>query len=168
MSEEWVNIGYGRVSSEKQVTEGHGLDGQEKSCNDYSVQRFGGPLDKFFQDEGISGGVYEREGLQAMFDFIALHKSKGKRVRVVVDDGKRLARDVMVYFQIKKVLQSYDAILESPSQTFEDSPEGRFVETMLAAAAELERNQNKRQVRRRMKARLELGYWSFDNPPSYT
>ena len=36
---------------------------------------------------------------------------------------------------------------------------------MMAASAELERNQNARQVKQKMKARLERGYWCFDYPP---
>jgi hypothetical protein len=38
----------------------------------------------------------------------------------------------------------------------------------MAATAELERNQNKRQVKNRMQARLEAGYWPFYPPPGYT
>jgi len=37
----------------------------------------------------------------------------------------------------------------------------------MAATAEYERNQNKRQVRNRMQARLEAGYWTFYPPPGY-
>src|SRR5439155_23237023 len=58
--------------------------------------------------------------------------------------------------------------LESPSHKFGDSPEEIFSESIMAATAELERNQNKKQVHNRMKARLEAGYWPFYPPPGYT
>ena len=46
---------------------------------------------------------------------------------------------------------------------FEDTPEGAFIETILAAQGQLEREQNSRQVKQKMRARFENGYWLF--PP---
>lgn len=45
---------------------------------------------------------------------------------------------------------------------FEDTPEGEFIETIMAAQGQLERKQNARQVSQKMKARLERGYWCFN------
>ena len=50
---------------------------------------------------------------------------------------------------------------------FEDSPEGRFIETIIAAQEQLEREQNKRQVVQKMKARVEKGYHVFHAPTGY-
>ena len=73
---------------------------------------------------------------------------------VVTDDIKRLARDLIGHFTLRKSIQSRGARLESPSHKFGNEPEEIFVESIMAATAELERNQNKRQVRNRMQARL--------------
>src|SRR5439155_20173068 len=88
--------------------------------------------------------------------------------RVVLNDNiKRPARDVLGHFTLRKAIQSRGAKLESPSHKFGNEPEEIFVESIMAATAELERNQNKRQVRNRMQARLEAGYWPFYPPPGY-
>jgi DNA invertase Pin-like site-specific DNA recombinase len=88
-------------------------------------------------------------------------------VVVLVDDIKRFARDVSVHFDLKLEIARRGGRLESPGFKFEDSPEGKFIETIIAAQAELERNQNKRQVVNRMKARVEQGFWVFRCPPGY-
>lgn len=50
---------------------------------------------------------------------------------------------------------------------FEDSPEGEFIETIIAAQGQLERQQNSRQVLQKMKARILNGYYCFPAPPGY-
>jgi len=57
--------------------------------------------------------------------------------------------------------------MECPNFTFEETPEGQFIETIIAAQGELERKQNQRQVIQKMKARLEKGYYCFSAPVGY-
>ncbi len=156
---------YCRVSSDRQVREGHGLDGQEQRCRSYAAER-GYEVAEVFRDEGVSGGTVDREGIQKLLDYLDVHGRRESYV-VLIDDIKRLARDVVGHFQLRKAILSRQANLESPSHKFGDSPEEVFGECILAATAELERNQNKRQVYNRMKARLEAGYWPFYQPPGY-
>src|SRR5262249_18254419 len=59
------------------------------------------------------------------------------------------------------------AEISSPNYKFDDSPEGKFVETMFAAQGQLEREQNRRQVMQKMKARLERGYYAMAQPVGY-
>ena len=157
---------YCRVSSDRQVKEGHGLDGQELRCRGYAACH-GYEVAAVFRDEGVSGGVIDREGMQQLLAFLDTNGRGGEFV-VVIDDIKRLARDLMGHFALRKLIQARGARLESPSHRFGDEPEDRFVESIMAATAELERNQNRRQVKNRMQARLEAGYWPFYPPPGYT
>ena len=157
---------YCRVSSKRQVEEGHGLDGQESNCRHYA-DREKYKVVKVFKDEGISGGTIDRPGILEMLDYLETKATKDNQYVIIVDDLKRLARDVVGHIQLRKMIKSSHGILESPSHTFEESPEGSFIETLLAATGQLEREQNKRQVTRRMKARLESGYWPFYAPPGY-
>ena len=154
---------YCRVSSQKQADEGHGLDGQEKRCRDYAFSH-NYHVVRVFREEGVSGGVIDRPAMQKLLAF--LESSRDETI-VIIDDIKRLARDVQGHFLLKTAIYSRNGRLESPSHRFEDSPEGKFVETVLAGAAELERNQNKKQVANKMKARLELGYWVFRHPAGF-
>lgn len=154
---------YCRVSSTKQMTEGDGLASQENNCRNYANAK-GYTICAVFRD-GVSGGTDNRKGLQKMLDFL---QSQGEGMVVIIDDLKRFAREVEVHFDLKRIITDCGARLESPLFRFEDSPEGKFIETIVAAQAELERNQNKRQVVSRMRARLEMGYWVFKAPPGYT
>jgi DNA invertase Pin-like site-specific DNA recombinase len=156
---------YCRVSSDRQVRDGHGLDGQEARCRTYARDH-GYTVVAVFRDEGVSGGIVDRDGMQAMLDFLDRGRHDEPYV-VVIDDLKRLARDLIGHFTLRKAIESRGGKLESPSHQFSNEPEGIFVESIMAATAELERNQNRRQVRHRMQARLEAGYWPFCPPPGY-
>lgn len=152
---------YCRVSSQKQVEEGHGLEGQEQRCRQYA-NSVSYEVVRVFKDEGISGGITDRPGMRELLLF--LDKQKNKTV-VVIDDIKRLARDVIGHFELRNAIYSRNATLESPSHKFEETPTGKFIETVLAGTSELERSQNAQQVTNRMKARFENGYYCFRSPP---
>lgn len=155
---------YCRVSSEKQVREGHGLEGQEKRCRDYADIK-GYEVIKVFRDEGVSGGLTNRPAMQALIKYI--QDMKFPEIVVIFDDIKRFARNIEGHFELKAMLISQGAILESPSHTFEDTPGGKLVETIFASVAEFERNTNKIQVCNRMLSRIQLGYWVFYPPTGY-
>jgi hypothetical protein len=85
---------------------------------------------------------------------------------VIFDDLKRLARDTEQFIRLRKTFKLRSAIVDCPNFTFSDDPEGQYIETIMAATAQLEREQNRRQVMQKMKARLELGYWCFPDVPA--
>lgn len=153
---------YCRVSSDKQVREGNGLAGQEKRCRDYAHYH-NYEVEKVFRDEGISGGIIERSGMQALLEYI----SRKGGYTVIIDDINRFARDVVAHFTLRRAIKDANCDLQCVSMKLEDTPEGQFIETIMAASGELERNRNKQQVCSRMKARLEMGYWVFDAPPGF-
>ena len=155
---------YCRVSSEKQVKEGNGLDSQEHRCREYAAS-LGLGVDNVFRDEGISGGLFERPAMKSLIRFLDSHWQN--KYFVIFDDLKRFARDVEVHIKLKSELMGRDAKLGCPNYNFDDSAEGEFVETIFAAQNELERKQNRRQVCQKMKARLERGYWCFNQPAGY-
>ena len=154
---------YCRVSSSKQVREGHGLEGQEKRCYDYAVSKGYSVVD-VFREEGISGAVTNRPAMRRLLEFL---EENHESIVVIIDDIKRLARNVEGHFELRAEICSRKGVIESPSHKFEETPIGKFVESIFASAAEFERNENKVQVRNRMQARLELGFWTFNNPVGY-
>ncbi len=153
---------YCRVSSDKQVKEGHGLDSQELACRKYAEGK-GYKVVKVFLEEGVSGGALDRPAMKELISFF--DKNIEEKFIVIFDDIKRWARDTEIHFALKRAITTLGHKVESPNFKFDDTPEGKFVETVFAATAELERNQNRRQVINRMKARLERGYWCFKSPP---
>ena len=152
---------YCRVSSERQVKEGHGLDTQEKRCRDYAHEK-GYIIEKIFREEGLKGELFDRPQMKELIKYLDEHPDH--QYVVIFDDLKRFSRDVIVHFKLKSEICGRGSNVESPNFRFEDSPEGRYVETIIVATGELEKNQNKRQVRQKMKARIESGYWSFCQP----
>lgn len=157
------SIIYCRVSSERQKTEGHGLDGQEHRCRDFASQK-GYIVEKVFRESFSGGGDYtKRPAMSEMFSYMDT-KPYNSYV-VIFDDLKRLARDTEQYLKLKKALELRHVKVECPNFVFTDSPEGQYVETIMAATAQLEREQNRRQVMQKMKARLEAGYWCFPDVP---
>ena len=155
---------YCRVSSEKQVKEGNGLDSQEHRCREYAVS-LGLEVESVFRDEGISGGLFDRPAVKALLKYLDGHWEN--KYVVIFDDLKRFARDVEVHIKLKTELRAREAKLRCPNYNFDDSAEGEFVETIFAAQNELERKQNRRQVCQKMKARIERGYWCFCPPTGY-
>ncbi len=157
---------YCRVSTQKQVIEGDGINSQEKRCTDFA-ERNGLTVIKCFQDKAISGGadLLDRPAMIELFNFLDTHPTE--KFTVIFDDLKRFARSTAIHLKLRQELNSREVILLCPNFKFEDSPEGEFVETIIAAQGQLERQQNKRQVCQKMKARLEDGYWTFYQPPGY-
>jgi site-specific DNA recombinase len=150
---------YARVSSKRQEANGTGLQSQEGRCI-AELRMRDVPHIETFPDTFTGGGDFmKRPAMRALLAYVDRHPNK--KFVVVFDDLKRFARDVNFHFQLKAAFKARDVLLLCLNFNFEDSPEGEFVETVLAAGAQLERNQNRRQVIQKQKARLELGYWPF-------
>ncbi len=151
---------YARVSSKKQLATGHGNESQEQTCRAYAESK-GYKVIQVFAEPGISGGTVDRPALFEMMELLKKRAKMQQRTVVIVDDLKRFSRDLEGYIFLKKKLHKYRATLESPHFTIDPTPAGKLVETIIAATAEWERAENRLQVIRRMKARLENGYWPF-------
>jgi len=150
---------YCRVSSERQKNEGHGLDSQESRCVKYARDN-GYEVEKIFRDSFTGGGDFMKR--PAMSDLIKHTDSNPYQNYVVIfDDIKRFARDVEFHIKLRSTFKVRGVILKCLNYNFDDTPEGKFVETIIAAGSELERSQNKRQVNQKMRARLEMGLWTF-------
>lgn len=156
---------YCRVSDKKQKTDGHGLESQEHRCRQYAEER-GYDVDMVFPDD-ITGGTdfMERPGMRAMLAY--LDAKVGEKYVVIFDDLKRFARNTEFHIKLRRAFAERGASVECLNFKFEDSPEGRFIETIIAAQGQLEREQNSRQVVQKMKARIENGYWVFPPPLGY-
>lgn len=153
---------YCRVSSPTQVKDGNGLGSQEGRCRIFADQK-GYKVERVFPDEGVSGGLFERPAMRRLIDYLDNHDDR--KFVIIFDDLARFARDLEVHLKLKTELVGRGAKLECLNFNFDDSPEGEFVENVIASANQLSRKQNTRQVIQKMKARLEQGYWPFCMPP---
>ena len=156
---------YARVSSKRQETEGTGLESQEGRCVK-DIKSILVEYKKTFPDSFTGGGDFmKRPAMKEMLNYI--DDRPHKKFVVVFDDLKRFARDVEFHLKLRAAFKARDVLLRCLNYNFDESPEGRFSEIIMAAQAELERHQNSRQVVQKQKARLELGYWPFGGKKGY-
>lgn len=157
---------YARVSSKRQERDGDGLGGQETRCRQY-LASIGVPCVKIFRDSYTGGGDFmKRPAMREALTYADANVHK--KYVIVFDDLKRLARDVEFHFKLRTALRARDMIPRCLNFKFDETAEGNFMETIVAAQAELERHQNRRQVIQKQKARLEAGYWAFASRIGYT
>jgi DNA invertase Pin-like site-specific DNA recombinase len=156
---------YCRVSSTKQRLEGSGLESQEQRCRAYADDK-GYAVEAVFPDDVSGGGDFmRRPGMVALLSY--LDAQQGKPYVVIFDDLKRFARDTEFHLKLRREFARRGATIECLNFRIEDTPEGKFIETVIAAQGELEREQNRRQVVQKMKARVENGFWVFRAPVGY-
>ena len=156
---------YARVSSKSQETDGNGLDSQETRCREYARLK-GYHVEAAFPDTFTGGGDFmKRPGMVALLSYLDAQPSE--KYVVIFDDLKRFARDTRFHLNLRDAFRSRSASIECLNFNFEDSPEGEFAETIMAAHGTLERKQNGRQVTQKMKARMQNGYWVHAKPVGY-
>jgi DNA invertase Pin-like site-specific DNA recombinase len=148
------------------MKEGNGLDSQEHRCREYA-QFKAYEVEAVFKDSFSGGGDFmKRPAMSELLRYLDSHSHK--QYVVIFDDLKRFARDKRFHWDLRAAFKSRNTPIECLNFKFEETPEGEFVEAIFAAQGELEREQNKRQVIQKQKARLESGYWPFFPPPGYT
>ena len=156
---------YCRVSSKSQEEEGHGLESQETRCREHARLK-GYTVEAVFPDTITGGGDFmKRPGMVALLSY--LDAQPDQNYVVIFDDLKRFARDTRFHLDLRDAFRLRGARIECLNFKFEDTPEGEFIETIMAAQGALERKQNGRQVAQKMKARMQGGYWIHKAPVGY-
>ena len=156
---------YCRVSSKSQEEEGHGLQSQETRCQEYAKSK-GYLVEAAFPDTITGGGDFmKRPGMVALLSY--LDAQPGENYVVIFDDLKRFARDTRFHLDLRDAFRKRKAKIECLNFKFDETPEGEFIETIMAAQGALERKQNGRQVAQKMKARMQSGFWIHNAPVGY-
>lgn len=154
---------YVRVSSKEQVN-GASLDAQEEACKVYADKQLNADVVKIFREEGESAKTANRTVLAEMLAFVQARK--GEIDYDVVYDMSRASRDSESYFGvIKTVLQKNGVKIRSVKETgIDESPMGRFMETVMVGYAQLENDIRKVKVHDSMAERAKQGYWVTQPP----
>ena len=155
---------YCRVSSIAQLQKGDGFSSQETRCREFARAK-SYEVCEVFRDEGASGGVIDRPGMQAMLTF--LRRRKADQYIVLIDDISRLARGLEAHIQLRTAIDAAGGKLESPSIEFGEDSDSLLVENLLASVSQHQRQKNAEQTLNRMKARTQNGYWVFNPPVGY-
>lgn len=155
---------YCRISGKKQK-EGSGLSSQEHRCRQHAEEQ-NYEVVKVFPDDVTGGGDFiKRKGMVALLKY--LDDNPDEQFVVIFDDLKRYARDTEFHLKLRRLMSERNAKRECLNFKFDDTEEGKFYETIVAAQGELERTQMGRQNRQKSKARIEQGYAVTRAPVGY-
>lgn len=129
-------VGYTRVSTENQAQEGT-IEIQKQSLGEY-VEAQSHELTEIFSDEGVSGGLEDRPGLAALFDYLEEHPDTDG---VLIFKLDRLARDLYIQEHLIKKLEGIGKVLYSVKEPDLDSsdPMRKAFRQFMGIVAELEK-----------------------------
>lgn len=158
---------YRRVSTEEQATDGrYSLDVQLRLCSKaIEDSEFELAEEGVYSDEGKSATNMNRPALQDMLLRIADDKSIGA---IFVQDTDRLARNAADHLSIKMLFKKHGAKLISVSQPgLEDSPEGNFMDLVIAGVNQFQSQITGRKSRKGMEERFRDGWYPTKAPIGY-
>jgi site-specific DNA recombinase len=156
---------YTRVSSDEQV-EGTSLKSQDELCRKYCEQK-GITVAAAFREEGESAkdlSLNNRSQFLAALEYCRVHKDVDAFVVYKVD---RFARNTEDHFAVRRILVGYGTSLHSVTEPIGNKPAEKFVETVLAGAAEYDNAIRRQRCTDGMLSRMRQGIWPFRAPKGY-
>lgn len=157
-------IAYIRVSTDRQATDGTSLVTQRRRVIEYVTAK-GYVLVKQFVEEGESAKTDNRPVLQEMLRFC--EQEKGRIDLLIFPKIDRFARYSEDYHHLKSRLRGLGIRFESIDERFDDSPAGRFLESMLAATAQFDNDVRSERTYNGMKEAVSQGRWVWMAPLGY-
>jgi DNA invertase Pin-like site-specific DNA recombinase len=161
-------VGYIRVSTNRQVERGFGLDVQERTVRAW-IRSGGHTLTRIHRDEGVSGsnGLADRIGLVDALEEIR----DGKATGLVVPRLDRLARDLIVQEQILSEVRRLKGEVFSCSAAEAgyltddpDDPSRKLIRQVLGAVSEYERSMVALRLRSGRRRKAERGGYAYGSP----
>lgn len=157
---------YCRVSTKEQVTEGNSLLTQEKACREYAYRLGYTKNDiRVFSEEGESAKTASRPILTELIEFCRKsHKEVDVLIFYTVD---RLARNTNDYTSLRALFNTWKINVHSVTEKLEDSPSGRFLETILAAKSQLDNEERAMKCQGGMVEAVKEGRYISKAPVGY-
>lgn len=136
MSTQLKYVGYCRVSTQNQKEEGT-IEIQRIALNKYASAK-GIKLVSLFEDNGVSGSLHDRNGLNSMFDYLEYDKDV---CGVIIYKLDRLARDLYLQEHLIRQLEQLNVKLLSTQEDNLDSddPMRKAFRQFSGIVAELEK-----------------------------
>ena len=156
-------IAYIRVSTKEQ-TDNFSLPGQEQACRGLAEREELEMLEVFSED-GVSAKTLERPALQRMQQYC--RNNPGKVGYLIIYKVDRFARNSLDYHTIRKVFKDFGIELKSATENIENTPQGKFSESILAAQAEYDNAVRSERTTSGMRMRASEGYWPTVAPWGY-
>lgn len=158
---------YTRVSSDEQV-KGTSLEFQEDLCRKYCEQK-GIEIVEVFREEGESAkdlSLNNRKKFLGALEFC--RKNKNQIEAFIVLRVDRFARNTEDHFAVRKILHTYGTSLHSVTEPIGNKPAEKFIETVLAGAAEYDNAIRIQRCKDGMLARINQGIYPYQPPIGYT
>lgn len=156
---------YIRVSTAEQV-ENHSLAAQERACIEFCARN---DLDvvRIFREEGKSAKTPDRPELQQLIRYCVENAKAQSITALVVYKTDRLARDMGDHVVIRQQLKFLGVGLCATQEAFDDSPQGAFVEGMMALMAQFDNEMRAVRTRDGMREAARAGRWVWQAPVGY-
>ncbi|WP_338405920.1 recombinase family protein [Wolbachia endosymbiont (group A) of Longitarsus flavicornis] len=139
------------------------LDAQRVACEKYIKSREGWvALAKRYDDGGYSGKNLERPAIKGLFEDV----KAGEVDCVVVYTLDRLSRETKDCIEVTSFFRRHRISFVAVTQIFDNNtPMGKFVQTVLSGAAQLEREMIVERVKNKIATSKEEGLWMGGNVP---
>ncbi len=157
---------YTRVSSDEQV-KGTSLEFQEELCRKYCEQK-DIEIVEVFREAGESAkdlSLNNRKKFLGALEFC--RKNKNQIDAFIVLRVDRFARNTEDHFAVRKILHAYGTSLHSVTEPIGNKPAEKFIETVLAGAAEYDNAIRKQRCSDGLLARINQGIYPFQPPIGY-
>ncbi|WP_425384679.1 recombinase family protein [Wolbachia endosymbiont (group A) of Sturmia bella] len=133
------------------------LDAQRVACEKYIKSKEGWVVSaKRYDDGGFSGKNLERPAIKELFEDV----KKGEVDCVVVYTLDRLSRETKDSIEVTSFFRRHRVNFIAVTQIFDNNtPMGKFVQTVLSGAAQLEREMIVERVKNKIATSKEQGLW---------
>lgn len=146
---------YARVSTDRQVKEGHSFEDQIKRLTAFARERNWRILD-VYKDGGKSGG--STTGRPEFNRMLERCESDPEVHAVLLEETDRFARNAQDHLAVKSFLKKHNVFLIATQQpNFGDDPVGNFVDLIMAGANQLQREITGQKTKRTMVSIAEKG-----------
>jgi len=163
-------IDYSRVSSERQYTDGSGIESQCRSNSDFADSK-GWTIIKSFQD--VYTGTEKKAPRKQLEEALNFLEAYPEPLYLIVSELDRFARNLLGFYNLKErvtkaggILIDVEGRILQPDQ--QDDPEAFLLEANTASNAEYQSRKNREKVISRQKSHLMDGYYIFTPPCGYT
>lgn len=174
-----INVGYLRVSTDRQADLGYGLDIQEAAVMNFCTSnRFSNLI--LFIDDGYTGTNFNRPALKGIISLIQDYNAGKSRIRIntmVIPRMDRLGRTLLGTLQFIQdyIVAEKDSkfstvnhnredinfisVAENYVRIEKDNPQGKFLLMLFATLAEYDRDLIVEKLKSGRKARVAAGKW---------
>lgn len=174
-----INVGYLRVSTDRQAELGYGLDIQEEEIVNFAkINRMENLL--LFIDDGETGTTMNRPALNSIVNFIEKYNTGKSKIRIksmIIHRVDRLGRTLLGTLQFiqdyivaakdskdseknkNKEDINFFSVQEKYCRIEEDDPQSKFLLMLFATLAEFDRNLIVQKLKKGKLQRLETGKW---------